>query len=136
ATAALSIVWTLGALALLRIPMNLLTSIVPSLLLAIGFTEDVHMIADYHERLTHGAPKLEALRETLAETAFPLFITTLTTVAGFATLALTDITMLIQFGYAASIGLIANFIVTMLLLPIGLRLWPVPRRLRRSAFAD
>src|SRR5262249_52895394 len=34
------------------------------------------------------------------------------------------------------LGLCANFIVTMLLLPIGLRYWPVPRRLRHSAFAD
>jgi len=135
-TAALSIVWTLGLLALLRIPMNLLTSIVPSLLLAIGFTEDVHMITEYHERLERGLPKLDALRDVLAETAFPLFITTLTTVVGFATLALTNITMLVEFGYAASLGLIANFIVTMLLLPIGLRYWPVPRRLRRSAFAE
>src|SRR5204862_6487279 len=93
-------------------------------------------IADYHERLARGRPRLEALRETLAETAFPLFITTVTTVVGFATLVLTDITMLVQFGYAASLGLIANFVVTMLLLPIGLRFWQMPRRLRRSAFAD
>ena len=41
-TAVLSIVWTAGAMALLELPLNALTTAVPSLLLAVGFAEDVH----------------------------------------------------------------------------------------------
>ncbi len=55
ATALVSIVWSLGAMAYLGLPMNLLTSIVPSLLIAIGFTEDVHMIVAYHTFLASTA---------------------------------------------------------------------------------
>ena len=135
-TALLSIAWALGAMAYLGLPLNLLTSIVPSLLVAIGFTEDVHMIAEYHTRLEHGRPKLVAIREMLEQSALPLTITTATTVVGFGTLAFTDVTMLSQFGWASSIGLAGNFVVTMLMVPLMLRFWPVPRRLRRSAFAD
>ncbi len=135
-TTVLSIVWTLGLMALVRLPMNLLTSIVPALLIAISFAEDVHMISEYHRGLERGEPKLDAIRHMLAESALPLTITTATTVVGFATLILTDVTMLIQFGQAACLGLLANFVVTMLLTPLMLRLWPVPRRLRRSAFTD
>jgi hypothetical protein len=135
-TALLSIVWGLGAMAYLDIPMNLLTSIVPSLLIAIGFTEDVHMIVAYHGFLEEGRTKLEAIREMLEESALPLTITSATTVVGFATLMFTDVTMLVQFGIASSIGLTANFVVTMLLVPMMLRYWPVPRRLRHSAFAE
>ena len=136
ATALLSIVWVLGAMAATGLPLNLLTSIVPALLVAIGFTEDVHLIAEYHTRLEHGRPKLVAIREMLEESALPLTITTATTVVGFGTLIFTDVTMLTQFGWASSIGLAANFVVTMLMVPLMLRYWPVPRRLRRSAFAD
>jgi uncharacterized protein len=135
-TALLSIVWALGAMAYLGLPMNLLTSIVPSLLIAIGFTEDVHMIAEYHTLLERGRGKLEAIREMLHESSLPLAITSATTVVGFGTLVLTDVTMLVQFGWASSIGLVANFVVTMLMVPLMLRYWPVPRRFRRSAFGD
>jgi len=135
-TAIVSIVWGLGLIAMAGIPLNLLTSIVPSLLIAIGFTEDVHMIAEYHGRLERGLPKVDALRDMLQETALPLLITTLTTVVGFGTLIFTDITMLIQFGVASCLGLAANFVVTILLAPLLLRLWPVPRRLRRSGFDE
>ncbi|MGH7390320.1 MAG: efflux RND transporter permease subunit [Candidatus Rokuibacteriota bacterium] len=132
-TTLLSILWTLGLMALLRLPMNLLTSIVPALLIAISFAEDVHMISEYHLRLERGQAKLDAIRSMLAEAALPLTITTGTTAVGFATLTLTDVTMLIQFGQAATLGLLANFVVTMLMAPLLMRLWPVPRRLRRAA---
>jgi hypothetical protein len=136
ATAFLSIVWALGLMVLMGLRLNLLTSIVPSLLMAIGFTEDVHMISVYHHRLEQGDDKLTAIRSMLSESAMPMLVTTLTTVAGFGSLIFTDITMLIQFGWASSMGLAANFVVTMMLLPIMLRYWPIPRRLRRAAFED
>lgn len=133
-TALVSIVWGLGAMALAGIPMNLLTAIIPSLLLAIGFTEDVHMIAEYHHRLERGLPKLDAIRDMLAESALPLLITTATTVVGFGSMIFTNVTMLIQFGQASAMALVGNFVATMLVLPLMLRWWSVPRRLRASAF--
>lgn len=135
-TAAVSVVWTLGLMALADIPINILTSILPSLLLAIGFTEDVHMLAAYHERLARGDEKLAAIRAMVRDGAMPIFVTTATTVLGFGSLVLTDITVLIEFGWASAMGLTANYVATVLLLPVLLRAWPVPRRLRGAAFAD
>jgi predicted RND superfamily exporter protein len=135
-TAVVSIVWSLGLMAVTGIPLTILTAIIPSLMLAIGFTEDVHMISEYHHRLEHGDDKLTALRTMLGESAMPILVTTATTVLGFGSLITTDITMLIQFGYASAMALTANYVVTMLLLPPMLRWWPVPRRLRRGALAD
>src|SRR6266545_3912664 len=135
-TGLISIVWALGLMAVLGIPVNVITAIVPSLLITIGFAEDVHMLTEYHHLLEQGRDKLVAIREMTEQTSLPVLVTTLTTVLGFGSLITTDITMLIQFGYAASLGLIANFVVTVVALPIMLRAWPVPRRLRRSAFAE
>ena len=45
-TATVSIAWAMGLMAILGIPLTVLTGIIPSLLLAIGFTEDVHMLTD------------------------------------------------------------------------------------------
>lgn len=132
-TTVVSIVWAVGLMALLGIPMTVLTGIIPSLLLAIGFTEDVHMLAAYHERLRLGDDKLAAMRTMLEETGLAIVVTGVTTVLGFASLILTDITMLVQFGRASALGLIANLVITLLAMPILIRLWPVPRRLRFAA---
>jgi hypothetical protein len=135
-TAVVSIVWGLGLMVVCGLPLTILTGILPSLLLAIGFTEDVHMISEYHHRLEQGDEKLTAIRTMLRESALPILITTATTVVGFGSLVTTDITMLVQFGWASSLGLTANFIVTMALLPPMLRLWPVPRRFRHAVLTD
>ena len=134
-TAVVSIVWAMGLMAIFDIPLTVLTGIIPSLLLAIGFTEDVHMLAAYHERLRLGDEKLAAMRAMLEETSLGVLVTGVTTVLGFASLIVTDITMLVQFGWASSLGLTANLVITMLAMPILIRLWPVPRRLRPGATA-
>ena len=135
-TGLLSIVWSLGLMAIFGYPVTVVTAIIPSLLIAIGFTEDVHMMAEYHHHLESGKPKLAAIRAMAADSALPILITTLTTVLGFGSLITSDITMLIQFGYASSMALIANFVVTLCVLPAMLRVWPVPRRIRRLALED
>src|SRR5439155_13952086 len=132
-TGVLSIVWTVGLMAVLGIPLNAMTAAVPSLLIAIGFTEDVHMIAVYEELVERGSDKLTAIRTMLAESSLPLLVTSATTVLGFVTLVFTNVTGLVQFGWASSIGLTANFIITMLGVPLLLLLWPIPRRLHRPA---
>jgi hydrophobe/amphiphile efflux-3 (HAE3) family protein len=135
-TAVVSIVWTLGLMAVWGLPLTILTAIIPSLILAIGFTEDVHILSEYHHRLEAGDDPLTALRTTMSASALPILVTTGTTVVGFGSLVTTDITMLIQFGWASSLALVANFVVTLALLPALLRFWRVPRRLRRAALAD
>jgi predicted RND superfamily exporter protein len=63
----------------------------------------------------------------------PILVTTATTFLGFATLIFSDITILKQFGWAATLGLTANFAATLLGIPMLLRLWPTPKRIRASA---
>jgi uncharacterized protein len=133
-TGVVSIVWTVGIMALIGIPLNAMTAAVPSLLIAIGFTEDVHMIASHEELVAQGQDKLTAMRTMLHESSLPLLVTSATTVLGFITLVFTDITGLVQFGWASSIGLTANFIITMLGVPVLLMVWPRSRH--RAAAAD
>ena len=131
-TGLLSVVWALGAMALLGIPINVITAIIPSLLITIGFAEDVHMLTEYHHLLEAGRDKVAAVREMVTQTSLPVLVTTFTTVLGFGSLITTDITMLIQFGYASALGLTANYVVTVVALPILLLAWRVPGRRRRS----
>ncbi|TMH84488.1 MAG: hypothetical protein E6H45_11445 [Betaproteobacteria bacterium] len=127
-TSLVSVVWALGLMALVGLPVNVATAMIPALLITIGFPEDIHLIAEYQLLLREGHDRRSALRTAVSHLAQPITITTTTTVVGFGSLITTDITMLIQFGYAAAMALTANFVVTMGLAPALLAVWPVPGR--------
>ncbi|WP_447975238.1 MMPL family transporter [Nitrospira sp. Kam-Ns4a] len=135
-TGLVSITWGLGWMALVGIPVNVITAIIPSLLIAIGFTEDVHMISEYHQALRQGLDKVAAVRHMAEHAALPILITTVTTVVGFGSLMTSDITMLIQFGRASALALSSNFVITIVLVPALLRLLPVPKRFRALALVQ
>src|SRR4029078_12021531 len=50
-TVAVSIVWAIGLMGLLRIPLNVVTAVIPSLLVTICFAVDGHLISDYSARV-------------------------------------------------------------------------------------
>jgi uncharacterized protein len=131
-TGAVSILWVCGLMAVLGLPVNLLTAIVPSLLIVIGCTEDVHMISEYYHLLGQGHDKATALSRMVRQAALPVVITTGTTVVGFGSLVTSNIAVQTQFGWTSSLGLLANFVVTMVVLPAFLAMWPVPRRLQKQ----
>ena len=131
-TAGLSILWTFGFMTWLGYPINVVTAIIPALLIAVGSTEDTHMIAEYYIELTKGHKKINAVRYTMRRLLLPILLTSFTTALGFSTLSVNKITILRQFGIVASFGLVANFIITLVLVPIILRIAKVPRRLSQE----
>lgn len=131
-TGGLSILTTLGFMTLLGYPINVITVIVPSLLIVIGCTEDVHMLAIYAAKLREGLEKKEAIMYMAVHSALPISLTSLTTFLGFATLSINKITILKQFGIVSSFGLFANFIVTIIVIPSALHLFSAPKVFQQS----
>ena len=125
-TGVASAVWGVGLMALFQLPLNVVTVAVPSLVLVVGFAEAVHIISAYHACLRSGSGKMHALVEAVEDAAAPILVTTATTILGFATLIFSDITILIQFGWAATLALSANFAATLIGIPMLLRVWPTP----------
>jgi uncharacterized protein len=128
-TGALSIVWTMGLMGLTGYSINIITGLIPVLLICIGFTEDVHILAEYHHEYALKKNKRLALLATMDTLAVPLLVTTATTVLGFATLMTSDIRLLKEFGLFAPIGFIANFLISLVVVPAMLRVWPLPPKL-------
>jgi uncharacterized protein len=126
-TGLISIVWVLGGMVLFGYPLNVLTAIIPALMIAIGFTEDIHMVSEFHSKLEGGMTKMAALEEMSVEAALPVLITTFTTVLGFGSNVTSDITMIIQFGVVSAVGLTFNWIISAVLVPITLLYWPEPK---------
>ncbi len=120
-TAGLSIVWTLGLMAALDVPLNVMTSIVPALLIIIGSTEDIHLLAEYQAGVRHGLARRDAIAAMGRNMGTAVLLTFITTYLGFVSIALNDIGLLQQFGLISSTGLLFNFVITVALVPVALR---------------
>lgn len=121
ATAGISVLWTLGFMGWLGIPVNIMTSIVPALVIIIGSTEDIHLLAEYAAGVRDGLDRPAAIGRMADNMGVAVLLTFITTYLGFLSIALNDIQLLFQFGVAASTGLLFNFVITVTLVPVLLR---------------
>ncbi|MEA3429303.1 MAG: MMPL family transporter, partial [Thermodesulfobacteriota bacterium] len=120
-TAGTSIVWTAAFMALADIPLNVLTVTVPSLIIVIGSTEDIHILSEYLEGVQEtGGSRTEAIKIMSGKVSTAILLTSLTTFIGFLSITLNQITLLKQFGIVAAFGLFVNPAVTCLIAPVYL----------------
>lgn len=116
-TSMMSIVWVLGLMAALDIPLTLVTAIVPLLLIIIGSTEDTHLVSEYLLAKKEGMSKGEAVRLMARRKGFASLMTFITSWFGFASVAVNPLEVLREFSIVASSGLLINYLVTMILVP-------------------
>ncbi len=123
-TAGISVLWTLGFMAAVDIPITLLTAMIPALIIVIGSVEDVHLIASYLEGLDDDPVerRRRAVRHMARHVGLPVLITSLTTAIGFAANVITEIPLIFEFAIASAFAMIANLVVTVLAVPILLHL--------------
>ncbi len=122
-TAGVSLLWTLGFMAVAGIPLSLLTAIIPALIVVVGSVEDVHLIASYLNGLAGNDrdSRQQAIAYMAKHVGLPVLITGLTTALGFFANVISDIPLIIEFAIASAFAMIANLLVTILAIPLLLR---------------
>ena len=121
-SAGFSILWTLAFMAVTGIPLNVVTSIIPILLVIVGSTEDIHLLSEFRQGQRQGLENRAALEHMARRMGGIVLLTFLTTYLGFLSVGLSRIEVLWQFGLVASTGLLFNFIATIILIPSVLSL--------------
>ena len=91
ATASLSVVWTLAFMAWMGIPVNIMTSIVPALIIVIGSTEDIHLLSEYLLGIQEGKSRKAAIRYMADNMGLTVFLTFATTYVGFLSITVNNI---------------------------------------------
>lgn len=114
---------TAGLMALAGVPVNMLNYIVPVLILVIGATEDVHILAEYRAELKKNPSPLDAITATGHNMGLTILLTCATTVLGFAVNGLNEILIMQYFGFTAAAGMLARFLTSTVFLPAYLRLF-------------
>ena len=122
ATSGLSIAWTFGMMGWAGIPLNILSAMLPTLVVVIGSTEDTHMMSSYF----HGVSQAEedhrgfATHFMMKHLGVPLLLTILTTALGFASNIFSSIRLIQHFAIASTFAILANGIITILFVPMVL----------------
>jgi predicted RND superfamily exporter protein len=111
-------VWALGILGLCGAPVNVLTSVVPSLALVVGTCDSIHFIEDMRRSVRRGLPPLAASTGAVRRVGRACGLTSLVTAVGFASLAAARIDAVRSFGIAAAVGAVASFLAVTLLTPL------------------
>jgi predicted RND superfamily exporter protein len=131
-----SVVWALGLMAWTNATFHPMTTIMPTLLVAIGVANGIHII--HHFMLGTAEqpdrPVAECVRETMEQMTPPVVMTSLTTAAGLASLAVSSVQQVQIFGLFSAFGVLAGMVFSLTLLPAVLCLLPAPlRAARRTA---
>ncbi len=132
----LSIVSTYGAMALAGYQVTGLQQLLPTILLAVGIGDAVHLLAAFRAQ---DAPPREAALEALLSTARPIIFTSLTTAIGMLGFTVTRLGVTSEFGAFAAVGVLFAMLYSLVLLPVILST-PLGRGLRGKrelgAFVD
>lgn len=110
-------IWTLGMMALFRVPLDMVTSTLPVFLITICGADAIHMMNDFYAEKSTGLSTREAVRQTMRSMLSPIVLTTVTTVAGFLFSTSTNISSIQSFGIFMAIGLVTAQIISLLLIP-------------------
>jgi predicted RND superfamily exporter protein len=124
--------WTLGLMAWADIPLNLVTTIIPILLITVGFAYSIHIVADYYKAIGRDPTEMEAAGGpaswALQHVSLPVALTCLTTLVGFLSLTISQFPAVREFGLVSVFGVSVTTLLTLTLSPALLQLLGPPKR--------
>jgi len=129
----LTVIWTAGLMAWLGIPMAIISTTLPIMLIAIGVADAIHILTDYYAGLRGGEEKRSAIRTVVKHIGMAIVLTSITTLVGFLSLGTSPVQQVMQFGLFVGFGVMAALAITLTLIPAALELGHAPRfRARKS----
>lgn len=117
APAAIAIIWLLGGMSLLGQDINVLTNVVPALVMVIAFSDALHLLFGIRRNLDDGLTVEESIGKSVLQVGPACVLTTLTTTIALLSLTLVPHPFVARFGYTAAAGTAIAYVATMSTLP-------------------
>lgn len=124
AVVVLAVVIAAASVVLLGWRIDMMFQMVPNLVIAVGVADGVHIVAEFRARFAALGDRREALRESLFLVGTPCLLTSLTTAAGFMSMAVSPIKAISHFAVCGAIGVMAAFALSLTLLFVFLSFGP------------
>lgn len=117
-------VWTMGMMALVNAPLDVITAILPVFLLTICLSDAIHVMAEYYHQKKINQSRIVAIRKAMILMVSPVVLTTIATCLTFTMSTSSSIESLRNFGLFISFGMFVALIISLLLIPALLALFP------------
>ncbi len=115
--AVMSVVCTMGLLIGMGFDVHIMSSMIAIFLMPIAVADSVHILSEFFDTYPRFRDKRETILHIMGHLFMPMLFTSLTTIAGFASLATTPIPPVRVFGLFVAFGVALAWVLTMLLTP-------------------
>ncbi|PJB42108.1 MAG: hypothetical protein CO108_12215 [Deltaproteobacteria bacterium CG_4_9_14_3_um_filter_63_12] len=113
----LALAWTMAILVLIDQPINIINSVLPTLMMIIGLSDGIHLLSRASEEATVDRPREEIIVSTVKHMGMACFLTSLTTAIGFGSLVMARTEILQNFGLHTAMGVMLTYVSTLLFIP-------------------
>ncbi len=111
--------WTMGLYVGLGQKLNMITMVLPTLVLVIGIADCVHLLRSVAKQ-DRELPQSERVVQGLAAVIGPCLLTSVTTAAGFMALTTSGLPVIQNLGWFGGIGMLAAYVTSMIICTAGL----------------
>ncbi len=113
----MTLTWTLGLMGFAGRSITIITTAMPVILLAVSVAASIHFLARYGASRRGGDDAVQATWRSLREMTRPILMASLTTSAGFSSLAVAPLPSIRDFGMFTAVGVICSLVITLWVLP-------------------
>jgi len=118
AVVSIAVIWTFGIMSIAKIPLNVLTSVIPLILLPVGLAGSLHIIKSYRQNRFDNLDFDAAWTKTYRELLNPIFIAAVTTFFGFSSFTISSLSWTRYFGFFTGLGVVIALFLSVFFLPI------------------
>ena len=111
---------------LLGYKLNNFTANIPVFIVAIGIADAVHIYSVWLMSKKEGLDNKKAVQNSIKKNFLPIFLTSLTTMVGFSTLAISKVVPVATLGIATASGAVLAFVISIVWMPAVLLLLKKP----------
>ncbi|MDO7884866.1 efflux RND transporter permease subunit [Hymenobacter cheonanensis] len=119
-------IWCVASIVLLGFKINLLTGLIPSILVVISVPNCTYLLSRYHYDYRKSGNQVLAMTRVIRKIGLITLVNNTTTAIGFFVFTFTDIAILYQFGLVATINIFVAFIISFIMIPAVFTYLPGP----------
>ncbi|MFP4035811.1 MAG: efflux RND transporter permease subunit, partial [Desulfovermiculus sp.] len=125
--ALVSVIVTMSALIISGNTIHIMSSMIPIFIMPIAVLDSVHILSEFFDRYQATRDRVQTITSTVQTLFLPMLYTSITSAAGFASLALTPIPPVQVFGLFVALGILAAWFLTLTVIPAYIMFIPEKR---------
>ena len=119
-------IWCVASIVLLGFKINLLTGLIPSILVVISVPNCTYLLSRYHYDYRKSGNQILAMTRVVRKIGLITLMNNTTTAIGFVVFTFTDIAILYQFGLVATVNIFVAFVISFIMIPAVFTYLPPP----------